>query len=92
MNMMYISVMRRVQIYIDEDLDDTLRQVAALEGRSAAAVIRDAVRAYIELSQHVPQDDPFQSIIGAYSGGPDDAAQEHDRYLYGEDLDGERRA
>jgi metal-responsive CopG/Arc/MetJ family transcriptional regulator len=84
--------MRRVQIYIDEDLDDSLRQVAALEGRPAAAVIRDAVRAYIESRRHVPKDDPFRSIIGAYSGGPDDAAQDHDRYLYGEDLDGERRA
>lgn len=74
-------------MYIDEDLNDTLRQAAAVEGRSAAAIIRDAVRAYLQADRHQDIEDPFLSIIGAYEGGPDDAAEEHDRYLYGEDVD-----
>ena len=36
--------MRRIQMYIDEALDDALRQAAAIQGRSAASVVRDAVR------------------------------------------------
>jgi hypothetical protein len=40
-----------------------------MEGRPAA-VIRDAVHAYIESSHHVFDDDPLRSIIGAYDGGP----------------------
>jgi len=76
-----------MQIYVDEDLDDTLRQAAAIEGRPAAAIIRDAVRAYLSADRPLPVEDPFRDIIGAYEGGPDDAAQEHDRYLYLEDID-----
>jgi hypothetical protein len=33
--MLYVSVMRRVQIDVDEDLDDMLRQVAAIKGQPA---------------------------------------------------------
>ena len=76
-------------MYIDEDLDDSLRQVAAIEGRPAAAIIRDAVRAYITADRPAARHDPFRDIIGAYDGGPGDAAEEHDRYLYGQDLDRE---
>ena len=71
-------------MYIDEALDDALRQFAAMEGRSAAAIVRDAVRAYVQEGRHAPAEDPFRPIIGAYEGGPEDAAQNHDRYLYGE--------
>lgn len=81
--------MRRIQLYIGEDLGDTLRQMAAVEGRSAAAIIRDAVRAYLQADRHEGTEDPFLPIIGAYAGGPEDAAEEHDRYLYGEDVDHE---
>lgn len=74
-------------MYIDEELDDTLRQIAAVQGRSSASIIREAVRAYLQVGQHGPAEDPFAPIIGAYEGGSDDAAHEHDRYLYGEDVD-----
>ena len=74
-------------MYIDDDLDDALRQAAAVEGRSAAAIIRDAVRGYLTLDNAQSADDPFRAIIGAYDGGPDDAAEEHDRYLYGRDVE-----
>ncbi len=35
--------MRRLQIYIDEDMDEKLAVEARREGRSKAALIRDAV-------------------------------------------------
>jgi hypothetical protein len=74
---------KRTQIYLDEDLDRRLRAAARAEGRSAAALIRDAVRAYLA-RKRVPTADPFLEIAGAFAGPPD-GAEEHDRYLYGGD-------
>lgn len=91
LDVLYNCDMRRIQMYIDEDLDDMLRQVAAVEGRSTAAIIREAVRAYLNTDAPATDEDPFRTIIGAYVGGPTDAALEHDRYLYGQDLDREWR-
>lgn len=44
---------------------------------------------YHEWPEPLAAEDPFVSIIGAYEGGLEDAAEEHDRYLYGEDIDHE---
>jgi len=81
--------MRRTQIYIDDDLDIRLRATAAAEGRSAAALIRDAVRLYLA-GQRGGQatSDPFLELAGAFEGGPRDASTDHDRYLYGSDQPG----
>lgn len=75
--------MRRTQIYLDEDLDRDLRLIAAAEGRSAAAVIRDAVRQYLTAASRKGAHDPFLALADAFSGGPGDASTDHDRYLYG---------
>jgi len=76
--------MRRSQIYIDEDLDAQLRLAAREEGRSAADLIREAVRTYLADRGPGHPADPFLEIAGAFSGGPSDASVEHDRYLYGD--------
>lgn len=74
---------RRTQIYIDEDLDRDLRRLAAAEGRSAAAVIRDAIRAYLShRADGRGEPDPILAMAGALSGLPPDAALEHDRDVY----------
>lgn len=44
---MYTARVRRTQIYLDEELDRELRALAAAEGRSAAAVIREALRRFL---------------------------------------------
>lgn|GEM_PF-1209001 len=74
-----------MQIYLDEEVDRDLRQAAAAEGRSAAAVIRDALRAYLKAGAAVPAalDDPILAMAGRFGGLPADAAVDHDRYLYG---------
>lgn len=81
---MYTALMKRTQIYLDQDLDARLRVVAAEEGRSAAAVIRDALRTYLAGRRSAVAADPFLELAGAFAGGPRDASTEHDRYLYGE--------
>ncbi len=82
-----MRLMRRTQIYLDEDLDSELRSVAAFDGRSAAALIRDAIRQYLDRreGERVQIEDPFADVIGAFTGGPSDAAERHDDYLYGTD-------
>jgi plasmid stability protein len=88
---MYTAGVRRTQIYIDEDLDRDLRAVAAAEGRSAADLIREAVRRYLAERGGGGTADPIAAMIGAVSGLPSDAAAEHDRDLYGPGSTGRRR-
>ncbi len=52
---------KRTQIYLDEDLDRRLRETAAVEGRSAAALIRDAVGRYLH-DRPVSADDPLHAL------------------------------
>lgn len=73
---------RRAQIYLDEEVHGQLRERAALEGRSAAAVIREALGLY--LSRRPTDQDPIRAMAGSLRGLPRDAATEHDRDLYGE--------
>jgi plasmid stability protein len=80
---MYSPPVRRTQIYLDEDLDRDLRAVAAAEGRSAADLIREAVRRYLAERGGGGPVDPIVAMIGSVDGLPPDAAAEHDRDLYG---------
>lgn len=76
---------RRTQIYLDEQVDEQLRQRAAAEGRSAAAVIREALDSYLARSTTAaPGRDPIRAMAGSLRGLPADAAAEHDRDLYGQ--------
>jgi len=79
--------MKRTQIYLDEELDLELRRTAFFEGRSAAALIRDAVRTYLEHAgdESKPIQDPFADIIGAFVTDPTAGAKEEDAIVY--DLD-----
>jgi len=61
--MTYTDTMRRLQIYIDDDMDELLAVEARREGRSKAALIRAAVRErYSEYSTEEPLDDWVGSI------------------------------
>jgi plasmid stability protein len=73
---------RRTQIYLDEEVDRELRALAAAEGRSAADVIREALRRYLS-DRGTGTSDPILAMAGTISGLPSDAAVEHDRDLYG---------
>lgn len=76
--------MKRTQIYIDEELDRRLRAAAAEDGRSAAALIRDAVRAYLTQRRGKPPDDPILALAGTFTSRRPEASAEHDRLLYGD--------
>ena len=65
---MYTPSVKRLQIYIDEDLDVALAQRARRERRSKAALIRDAVRR--SLGEAGPLEDPFRLWIGGSDADP----------------------
>jgi hypothetical protein len=65
---MYTAAMRRLQIYIDEELDDALASRARRAHTSKAALIRDAVRRSI--GEPEPPIDPFRDWIGGSEAPP----------------------
>ncbi|MGH2727860.1 MAG: CopG family transcriptional regulator [Actinomycetota bacterium] len=75
--------MERTQIYLEEELKEGLRSLAEREGRSLAAVVRDAAAEY--LSRHADGDetDPLLALIGIGRSASEDGALNHDHYLYG---------
>lgn len=71
--------MRRIQIYIEEELDDALRAEAARSGRSKAALIRDCVSARFS-SRKTIEHDPLTALVGAVDAEP---ADDIDDVIYG---------
>ena len=81
--------MIRTQIQLTELQAERLRELAAVEGRSMADVIRESVDAYLAeapLSRSVEtlRTDAL-ALAGRYDSGLGDLASAHDRYL-AEDL------
>ncbi len=74
---MYTPTMKRLQIYIEEGLDDALASRARRTHTSKAALIRDAVRRSIGEAE--PTVDPFRDWIG----GSDAAPEPVDDVVYG---------
>jgi len=74
--------MIRTQIYLDEGLQQALRSRSAAEGRSVAALIREAVAHFLKPTARSRASDPFLSIAGKHAGGPGDSAERHDAYTY----------
>ena len=74
---MYPTRVRRLQISIDEDLDDFLAAEAARRGMSKAALIREYVREHA--GDGGRQQDPLAEFIGAIDAEPGDI----DEVVYG---------
>ena len=69
--------MRRIQIHLDEDVDDALARQAREQGVSKAALIREY------LANHVTPrarggSDPAARLIGVYDGAPDESERVDD--------------
>jgi len=78
---MYTAFMKRLQIYIGEDLDAALAVRARRLGTSKAALIRQYVSERIGEREHSV--DPIGRLIGFVAGTPNDSASVDD-VLYGE--------
>jgi Ribbon-helix-helix protein, copG family len=65
---------KRLQIMIDEELDDALALRAREEGVSKAALIRRYVRENVKPLPPL-EEDPLWQIVGMFKGRPDDSAR-----------------
>ena len=80
-----MAAVKRLQIMIEEDLDDALAHQAMKEGVSKAALIRRYVGERLRRKPLPPiEEDPLWDIVGMVSGGPDDS-QRIDEVVYGLD-------
>ncbi len=69
-NVVYASHVKRLQIMIDEDLDEALERQARLESTSKAALIRRFVRLHLAALPPL-DDDPLGEMIGRDAFEPD---------------------
>lgn len=74
----YTSRVRRIQIYIEEEVDDALEATAAQTGRSKAALIRECVAEHYRPPIAV-EHDPISALVGAVDVEPADV----DEVVYG---------
>ncbi|MDN5859227.1 MAG: ribbon-helix-helix domain-containing protein [Pseudonocardia sp.] len=71
--------MRRIQIYMDEELDSALEAESRRTGRSKAALIRQCVAQQFRPLPR-PEDDPLAAFLGA---SDDDPVDDIDAVVYG---------
>lgn len=77
-----MSCVKRLQIMIEEDLDEALGRQAQIEGVSKAALIRRYVAE--RLSPLPPiEEDPLWDIVGMVQGGPHDSLRVNE-VVYGD--------
>ena len=77
--------MRRKQLYIDDDLDQMLKEIAEATGRSEADHVRQALRTYLADRESQSAKDPLAGLVGLVENdkAPPDLARELDHYAYG---------
>jgi hypothetical protein len=73
--------MKRTTIFIPEALERDLQLYASRKGKPTAAVVREAVAAYIARPQSPAA--PL-SFTGAFASGHTDTAERHEELLFGE--------
>lgn len=67
----YTDVMRRIQIHIDESIDETLQLEAERTGRSKASLIRECVAVRYGVDKKL-EDDPITALVGTVDIDPAD--------------------
>ncbi len=78
--------LKRKQIYIDEENERALKNLALSTKVSESEHIRRAVKEYIAKQRiNLIKEDPLLKLIGLCDNphGPTDASIYHDKYLYG---------
>ena len=74
---MYTAPMRRIQIYIEEELDDRLSAEANKSGRSKAELIRESVAE--RFGEAARKREPLDALVGSIDAEPGDV----DEVVYG---------
>lgn len=78
-HVMYTLFVRRLQIYMDEELDEALNAEAARSGRSKADLVRECVAQRYAAVSSSSAGDPLDALVGAFDVEPADV----DDVVYG---------
>ncbi len=80
---MYAIVMRmkRMQVQFTDEQARTLQDRASGSGRPIAAVVREAVDAWISADARIQRRELALAAIGGFHSGLGDLAEHHDRYF-----------
>ena len=76
--------MQRLQVQLTDDQAEQLRRTAEAEGTSQAEIVRRALEGYLGRPVQARADVVTAralELIGAFSSGLTEVAEEHDRYL-----------
>jgi hypothetical protein len=73
--------MKRMQVQFTDEQARTLQERASDSGRPIAAVVRDAVDAWISADAQHERHELALAAIGGFHSGLGDLAEHHDRYL-----------
>ena len=63
-------LVRRIQLYLDEELDDALSSRSAQTGRSKSELLREAVRGWITVELDGADVDALDAIVGSVDVDP----------------------
>ncbi len=72
--------MVKTTVYLPESVAHGLRRLAEADGRTAAALIREALERYLEQSR-VRADPPLPAGVGGYRSGRSDISERLEDYL-----------
>ena len=73
--------MIRVQVQLSEAQVLALREQAAAAERTVAALVREAIDAWLASQDRSARIDRAMAAIGGFHSGQHDLAENHDRYL-----------
>ena len=71
--------MKRTTIFMPEELERDLYAYAKRSGRPAAAIVREAIAAYVVAAADAAA---LPSFVGAFDSGHTDTAERHDELLF----------
>jgi len=71
--------MKRTTIFVPEDLERDLQLYARREGKPTAAIVREALAAYIAAKRPRAE---LPSFAGAFDSGHADTAERHEEILF----------
>lgn len=74
--------MKRTTIFLDVELEQKLRDASRREGRAAAALVREALTAYLAAQEQ--EGTPLPPITGRYASGCEDTSERVDELLWGD--------